>query len=544
MGALLYDLADERQTRGQGAPSSFKADGTIGNALSRLGTATSRTAQNVVQRQRIMQRPELATLGKDGLARTIIWELPQDAATPVKVVTDALDPQAINDAFDVLKASARFTRAGAHARWFGGSAVFIDAQDGRPLHEPIDLTSLQRIRQLHVLSRYELVAQYPLDHDLASSNFGLPGLYRYHPTQGSAIITDGERELGPLVHHSRLIRFFGEDVADEERPEYDYWGQPVLEAVWDRLSNLTVAEEAGAELTHQVGLLSLYLENLPSMLAAEGDETTEKWIGTQMLALSSVNALLLGPNDKLTRETLQLSGWADVFDRLILALCAVTRMPQVKLFGTAPSGLTSDDQASARQWSKRVDTYQDDVLRDAYNYLLTLLFASKEGPTKGVTPESWRVEFEPYEVPSEAERAATTDKRADTIGKLLDKKVISVAEARASLDGERGLVLLAEEDAERDAAASPAPGAAGPEGVKAGAESVADTALNGAQSAAAAAIVAQVEAGEMTVRSGMEILKLAFLIDDTRAAALLNVAPGEAPPPGAETLPLPAEATT
>lgn len=545
MGSILYDLEEERQgRRSHSGGSSYHTDSaSVGNTLSQLGTAFSRTAHNRIERAPRLNRQQLAELGRDGLARTIVWELPRDAATPVKVVTDAIEPQRINDALDVLRASKKFTEATGKARWFGGAACFLDLDDGEPLDQPVNMDALQSIRQIHVLSRHELIPLYPLDRDLSSSNLGLPVRYSYSPTNGERVITDETtRSTLPSIHHSRLIRFYGEAVAEEQLPEVDYWGQSVLETVWQRLANLTIAEEAGAELTHQVGQGVLYLENLAAMLAKNGEEEVQGWIKRQMLALSSLNALVLGPSDKFERINLQLTGWSEIFDRLLLPLCAVTRMPIVKLIGIAPGGLTSDDQSSARQWGKRVDAFQDDELRPAYDRLLQLLFASARGPTEGAVPASWRIEFEPYEVPSESERASTTDKRADTMGKLLTQKVISVEEARASLDGERGLVLLAEEDEKREASAAAA--AAPAVGTKVGAESVADTALNGAQSAAAAAIVTQVEAGEMSVRSGMEILKLAFLIPEDRAAALLNVAPAAAPAPGVETTPTTADNPT
>lgn len=70
----------------------------------------------------------------------------------------------------------------------------------------------------------------------------------------------------------------------------------------------------------------------------------------------------------------------------------------------------------------------------------------------------------------------------------------------------------------------------------AGQESVADTALNGAQVAAMVEVVGAVERGELSTRSGIEILQRAFLLDEAAAARLLNVQPALAPAPGEEVL--------
>lgn len=491
-------------------PSGTLKNDDVGNVISRLGTASGRTAHNRVVPGTRLKLPELSELGRDGLGRTICWELPQDAATPVRVVTDALDPQAVTDAFDDLAVSRAFMKAGALARQYGGAAVYVDVDDGRALDAPIDMRRVLKVRRLHVFSRRDLYYQYPLEERLESPNFGRPIAYHVYPATGEVTVDD--EPIPSAIHHSRLIRFYGEDVSDDDRIDYDHWGQPTLELVWTQLANLQIAETAGAELTHQVGQLALYLDNLPEMASAEGAPEMERYMANQMLAASTLNALLLGPKDRLERLGLQLTGWSDVFDRLVQMLAGVTRMPIVKLFGAPPSGLTSDDKASARQWSKRVDSYQDDILRPAYNYLLQILFASKLGPTKGEPVASWRIEFEPYEVPSEQERADTTTKRVTSLGALVSGSVISAAEARASLDGERGITLLAEEDGRAR--------------------------LTAEQCAVVLEISESVRTGRISHAGGVRLLCLAIGIDTQVAAELLGAdvpLPPQAPAAGVPT---------
>lgn len=84
-------------------------------------------------------------------------------------------------------------------------------------------------------------------------------------------------------------------------------------------------------------------------------------------------------------------------------------------------------------------------------------------------------------------------------------------------------------------AASPEAAAAVEAGGKA-----ADAALNGAQIASAISIIKSVKISEIDRRSGVELLKMAFLLDEDRALALLNAL--SVPAPGSETTP-PAEVT-
>jgi len=65
-----------------------------------------------------------------------------------------------------------------------------------------------------------------------------------------------------------------------------------------------------------------------------------------------------------------------------------------------------------------------------------------------------------------------------------------------------------------------------------GAAPIADSAMNGAQIASLIAVVSAVELGSISSRSGIEIIKKAFLMTEEEASQLMNIAPGEAPQAG------------
>lgn len=109
------------------------------------------------------------------------------------------------------------------------------------------------------------------------------------------------------------------------------------------------------------------------------------------------------------------------------------------------------------------------------------------------------------------------------------------------------LTTRSEEETEQDALEQPGVAHTDPAALPAAADagaSVADTALNGAQVASMIEIIASVESRKISARSGVELLKRAFLMDEQAASALLNVAPGAGTAPGAEQLPAPAEEVT
>jgi hypothetical protein len=130
-------------------------------------------------------------------------------------------------------------------------------------------------------------------------------------------------------------------------------------------------------------------------------------------------------------------------------------MPVTKLFGQAPGGLSTDDASAMRNWSARVGSYQRHALTPATNKLLKTILLSTQGPTRGVEPESWMVKWAPYEIPSEAEEAATLKTKSEALAILVANGAISPDEMRNSikgmaveLDAEEALVTPLVADAE------------------------------------------------------------------------------------------------
>ena len=72
------------------------------------------------------------------------------------------------------------------------------------------------------------------------------------------------------------------------------------------------------------------------------------------------------------------------------------------------------------------------VLRPALEHVVRLLLLSSEGPTRGVEPEGWRVEFPPLWEPTEAEKADLRLKVAQADAVYLTNGVVTPEEVASS----------------------------------------------------------------------------------------------------------------
>jgi 2'-5' RNA ligase len=124
-------------------------------------------------------------------------------------------------------------------------------------------------------------------------------------------------------------------------------------------------------------------------------------------------------------------------------------MPRVLADGEVAGGLNSGEDAGAwRSWGGTIAAEQKLKLTRWVNWQLGLIFASKDGPTRGRVPETWEVEWTPIAEPDAelearvGELEAKTDKVYVDIGVLRDRDV----RQHRAVDGKAGRVRVESSD--------------------------------------------------------------------------------------------------
>lgn len=506
----------------------FRGDNLV-NLLTKFGTERSRSAANRVGPRRYLSLQELDSLQQMGLVQRVNGELPRDATRAFTVtIPDEPDlASATHDALDALNVQSMFAKAGKRAREYGGAALWIVCEGGGFEDEPLDLSRVRSVKNLVLMDRFEL-SSMPTENepsyyisDPANRAYGTPASYYYAPSQG------GQTRA---IHASRMIRFYGDDVPERIRLGwYDGWGAPSIEGAYNSFAQLWAGQQAGAELINEFGHMIYTLDNLSEIMTGDQRDKLSEWMALQSEARSTLRATILGKGQTAERPTIPLSGWADVFGELKQMFASETGYPMTKLFQQGVGGLSTTDSNALADYSARVQSWQDEQYRPALNQLLDVVFASKQGPTRGLIPSQWKIDIEPYEVPSLREEADTTKLYADATTALLSAGVMSHDDARETMRGKPGIVMSTQDASVEEANTTPegvvAPigglSAAAPDAV----QSAQDTALNGAQISSMLEIIRTVWAGEISLDSGVAAMMRALLVDEATAKELIGVRP-------------------
>jgi hypothetical protein len=123
----------------------------------------------------------------------------------------------------------------------------------------------------------------------------------------------------------------------------------------------------------------------------------------------------------------------------------------------APAGLSTDDQSAEKTFNASIATKQRRLLLDPLNRVVETLMSAKEGPTGGVVPEQWRVQFNPLDEPNDTEDSARRKVDAETDGIHLSNGTLELHEIRTRMrnDPDQPYTLDPMVDEAMNAAADP-----------------------------------------------------------------------------------------
>jgi len=122
-------------------------------------------------------------------------------------------------------------------------------------------------------------------------------------------------------------------------------------------------------------------------------------------------------------------GIGEILEKLRVDIIGASKIPHTVLFGESPSGLGSTGRSEERDFAKTLADYQSVHFKRPMKKLMEYIMLSKEGPTNGEVPDSWRIQFNPLFELNEREmadvraRVAAVDGRYIQLGVLTPKEV-------------------------------------------------------------------------------------------------------------------------
>lgn len=496
-------------------------------------------------RSRNQRRQRDMWLG-DGLAGTIVERPPSDmtrARGVVKLGEGMADAeqtlQAIIEELSVWPSAAKALK---YDRAYGGGALVMAADDGMAWSEPVDAKRLRRVRALIPATPDELQAEKYFNNPERSAEYGKPALYRWRPRYIPGI--DGKGLTDRLVHASRVIAFTGLDVDNEHFVENGGWGASLLDRCEEPLRDTASALAGIGTGLNRFSQEVLGMKELNRILGdKQGKQRLAERVQDMKLYQSILGVLLIDKDESYERKPLSMAGVADTLKTLFQRLAAVSSMP-IHLFGVQEAGLGDTGQSAIETWHAWVNAERNNRLRPGLEKLIRLILLSKEGPTGGVEPPHWKLEFGPLAEPTQAEKDGQRKLQAEIDQIYITNQVVSPADvARSRFSGPDGFSTTTEVDmsafealppapADEPGEEPPAPGATTP---APGGQLASASALNGSQVEATNGIIERVALRLLPRASGVEQLVGFFGLSREQAERMIGevgrtffaVVPGE-----------------
>jgi len=374
-----------------------------------------------------LAKPTLEALYRqDGLARQVLSLPVNDMVRKWFKVEGDTDNYIIGE-LDKLKARQVFRTAVQWGDLYGGSLIVMGLDDGQEMKLPLNETLLKSVKFLRVHDRYDITWNSgQLYTDPASEKFGLPEVYD---------INNLSTGVTYQVHETRTLRFEGMDVPESVRVANQGWGDSVYDCYVPRLRGLGEAYENIEHIISEfiIGILSI--DGLQDLISSGQEDLIKRRLNLIDLSKHVINSILLDTTEKMERISSSVTGLEGMVAKLEGALCAITGIPQVLLFGEQSKGLGGESAGSIRLYYDDILSRQEDELRSPLERLCYLVQISSEGELHGTEIEGWNLCFNPLWQPTESEIVKTRAEQAKTDEVYINTGVLTPSEVKASRFG-------------------------------------------------------------------------------------------------------------
>jgi len=296
----------------------------------------------------------------------------------------------LNDKYEELGMIDHVDNALKWASLYGGSAILLGIQDGRKPHEPVNFAAIKGIEFANVMHRWELnPVESKIQKDPTKKNFGRPGVYTLSAEQG-------EGATNIEIHSDRMLIFQGAKLPKNLFVGNNYWNDSVLNRSQNAIRNFQTAHDSAATLVHDFAQAVYKIKHLTEMISQGRDDLVQKRLELIDACRSIVNAIVIEDGEDFERKTTSLQGLPELLGKIEQRLVQTSKIPHTVLLGEGPKGsLGQSGDSERKDWYQHVSRLQQVKLKPQLVQFFTLCLLSKDGPTKGIEPKTWDIEFNP-----------------------------------------------------------------------------------------------------------------------------------------------------
>ena len=288
------------------------------------------------------------------------------------------------------------------SRLHGGAAIYIGTED-QDLSQPINPETLGAggVTYLTSIPRHYIHAVH-IETDPISPAFGTPRHYQIASSSTS----------GQAIHHSRIIRYVGLDRPGFIGTLTEFWGDSVLEPVFQTLLDFAAGQRSIANILQEASLDVWSMQGFMQGLAANAayEEALKDRVRIAMEMKSLLNALILDSEDNYDKKPANFAGLDKIGMMHLKLVAASFGMPITKFLGHAPQGLNATGEGDERNYYDMISSLQENTLRPALEKLYGVI-----KPSAGLAYDKGELSFNPLRQMSEKDLADISKIKAETL---------------------------------------------------------------------------------------------------------------------------------
>lgn len=413
-----------KKKRRSSAPR-VKVQDAFSNPLARLGFETPNIMEGTQYTlQRLTRDFNMlnALYRENWIIRRIIDTIPSDMLKNGFTITTELGPEPLKRFDRELRTTQLIEKLRKGLKWgrlYGGAlGVMLIQGQGDDLSEPLDLELIMPgdFVGLMILDRWNGVSpSSELVDDIADPEYGLPKYYNVtDPVDGTMV----------SVHHSRCVRFVGNDLPYWEELSEVMWGASVVESVFDELKKRDNVSWNIAQLTFMANMRILKMNDLGQLLAST-DSTSQqelyRTIQAQNVLMNNMGLMVMDAADSIESHQYTFGGLAECYQQFIMDIAGAAEIPVTRLFGRSPAGLNATGESDLQNYYEMIAEKQETYLRPIFSKLLPVICMS----VFGAVPDDLDFEFDPVAEPSDEQRADLAKTGTDIVVSAVGAGLVS-----------------------------------------------------------------------------------------------------------------------
>lgn len=353
--------------------STEHSDG-LENLMANLGTELDKRSHSTFVNNKNLSanghQIELEAMYRtDWLCGKVVDIIPDDMCREWREFTGDIDPEIVKKLVaeeSRLGLNKSFNLAHKWGRLYGTAYIVIAADDGQEPDKPLDISKLTKgsLKHIKVVDRHRLVhagatpVVNPLD-----SNFGMPEHYRFN-------------ETSILIHHTRVLRFEGNEIPYDEFRRNNYNSDSVLSRLYDTVTNFNTAANGTASMIYETNVDIVKIKNLMGHLQTPEGEALLRKRFTLANAMKSINNMfLLDEQETFETKTNTFSGLPDLLRTFATFLSAGSDIPATRLLGTSASGINATGEGDLKNYYDTIRSNQSQTYRpllDRFDELMAI----------------------------------------------------------------------------------------------------------------------------------------------------------------------------